>query len=78
MPVVNPFLYYYREKCVRGREGGEAGGTVAVSANPPHRMEVGEVRVAEDSDFALLKVINKEKRKRKREKRKLKLKNLVK
>jgi hypothetical protein len=31
-------------------------------------MEVGEVRVAEDSDFALLKVINKEKRKRKRKK----------
>jgi hypothetical protein len=51
-----------------GEEGGEAG-LVAVSASPPHRMEVGEVRVAEDSDFALLKVINKEKRKRKRKKR---------
>jgi hypothetical protein len=47
--------------------GGEAGGTVAVSANPPHRMEVGEVRVAEDSDFALLKVINKEQKERKSE-----------
>jgi hypothetical protein len=72
MPVVNLFLYYYREKCIRGRRG-VAGGTVAVSANPPHRMEVGEVRVAEDSDFALLKVINKEKRKRKRKRRKLRL-----
>jgi hypothetical protein len=60
---VNLFLYYYRKKCIRGRRGGEAG-TVAVSASPPHRMEVGEVRVAEDSDFALLKVINKEKRKK--------------
>ncbi len=52
-----------------GEEGGEAGGTVAVSANPPHRMEVGEVRVAEDSDFALLKVINKEQKERKIEKK---------
>jgi hypothetical protein len=58
-------------------EGGEAGGTVAVSASPPHRMEVGEVRVAEDSDFALLKVINKKKRKRKRKKRKQRLENSV-
>ncbi len=41
---------------------------MAVSASPPHRMEVGEVRVAEDSDFALLKVINKEKKKEKKTK----------
>ncbi len=49
---------------------------MAVSVSPPHSMEVGEVRVAEDSDFALLKVINKEKEKR--TKRKLKLENSVK
>jgi hypothetical protein len=53
------FFFTITERSVYGGGGGR-GGTVAVSASPPHRMEVGEVRVAEDSDFALLKVINKE------------------
>jgi len=26
MPVVNPFLYYYREQCIRGRGEGGSGG----------------------------------------------------
>ena len=34
----------------------KGGGGLPVSGTPPPRMEVGEVRVAEDSDFALLKV----------------------
>ena len=34
----------------------KGGGRLPVSGTPPPRMEVGEVRVAEDSDFALLKV----------------------